>query len=265
MVCSKGFIREFLLQLYAEMAHDCTRGTWTCFESRGIPDWTPAGGYTTPSQSIVPLHLKWALVFEDPLPTTTAAAAAAAAVRQGQQTAEGADLSDDAVPTAGGGGGGDGGGAQLTLCKGCPRSWLNNGERIAVGGAPTSFGRVSFNITSKLQPPSPSSTATDATVEASVLLAAPAHAAAAAAAAGAAAAAPPSVALTLRAPAGFVMSGVTVNGKASTDFDSAAETVAVPLSTSSASSTSSDAATGASTEEDEVAPTRLVVSYTYKK
>ena len=264
MVCSKGFIREFLLQLYAEMAHDCTRGTWTCFESRGIPDWTPAGGYTTPSQSIVPLHLKWALVFEDPLATTTAAAAAAAAVRQGQQTAEGADLSDDAVPTAGGGGGGDGG-AQLTLCKGCPRSWLNNGERIAVGGAPTSFGRVSFNITSKLQPPSPSSTATDATVEASVLLAAPAHAAAAAAAAGAAAAAPPSVALTLRAPAGFVMSGVTVNGKASTDFDSAAETVAVPLSASSTSSTSSGAATGVSTEEDEVAPTRLVVSYTYKK
>ena len=98
-------------------------------------------------------------------------------------------------------------------------------------------------------------TATDATVEASVLLAAPAHAAAGAAAA------PPSVALTLRAPAGFVMSGVTVNGKASTDFDSAAETVTVPLSTSS----TSDAATGVSTEEDEAAPTRLVVSYTYKK
>lgn len=59
-------IEEFVLQLYAEMAHDCTRGSWTCFESRGIPNWTPAGGYTTPSQSIVPLHVKWMLAWEDP-------------------------------------------------------------------------------------------------------------------------------------------------------------------------------------------------------
>ena len=40
----------FLLQLWAEMAHVCTRGSWTCFESRGMPNFTPAGGYTTPSQ-----------------------------------------------------------------------------------------------------------------------------------------------------------------------------------------------------------------------
>ena len=60
-------VEEFVLQLYAEMAHDCTRGSWTCFESRGIPNWTPAGGYTTPSQSIVPLNVKWMLAWEDPM------------------------------------------------------------------------------------------------------------------------------------------------------------------------------------------------------
>ena len=49
------------------MAHDCTRGTWTCFESRQIPNGTPAGGYTTPSQSKVPLDVKFALVFADPV------------------------------------------------------------------------------------------------------------------------------------------------------------------------------------------------------
>ena len=60
-------VEQFVLQLYAEMAHDCTRGSWTCFESRGIPNWTPAGGYTTPSQSIVPLNVKWMLAWEDPM------------------------------------------------------------------------------------------------------------------------------------------------------------------------------------------------------
>ena len=39
-------------QLYAEIAHACTRGSWTCFETRGLPDWTPAGGYSTPSQMV---------------------------------------------------------------------------------------------------------------------------------------------------------------------------------------------------------------------
>ena len=48
-------------------------GSWTCFESRGIPDWTPAGGYTEASQSIVPLHTKWMLVFESPPSASDAA------------------------------------------------------------------------------------------------------------------------------------------------------------------------------------------------
>eukprot|EP00039_Didymoeca_costata_P002904 m.63678 g.63678 ORF g.63678 m.63678 type:complete len:1036 (+) comp11594_c0_seq2:140-3247(+) len=62
-----NLIEPFLLQFYSEMAHDCTRGTWTCYESRGLPNFIPAGGYTTPSQVIVPLHLKWMLVFSDPI------------------------------------------------------------------------------------------------------------------------------------------------------------------------------------------------------
>ena len=41
-------IELFLLQFFAEMAHACTRGSWTCFESRVLPQGTPGGGYTTP-------------------------------------------------------------------------------------------------------------------------------------------------------------------------------------------------------------------------
>ena len=41
-----SLIGPFLLQLYAEMAHVCSRGSWTCFESRTLPNGTPAGGYS---------------------------------------------------------------------------------------------------------------------------------------------------------------------------------------------------------------------------
>ena len=170
-----GFVREFLLQLYAEMAHDCTRGTWTCFESRGIPDWTPAGGYTTPSQSIVPLHVKWMLVFEEP--HTNA----------------------------------------LTLCKTCPRSWLQSGELIAVEDAPTSHGRISYNISSsentrvhaavKLDPPPVGSHAPTPALS--------------------------SVTLTLRAPWGRIIAGASVGegvgGMKKVAFDADAESVEVPV------------------------------------
>ena len=40
--------------------------------------------------------------------------------------------------------------AALTLTKTTPRSWLQAGERLAVRNAPTSHGRVSFNISSAL-------------------------------------------------------------------------------------------------------------------
>ena len=110
-----GLIDHFLLQLYAEIAVDCTRGTWTCFESRGIPNWTPAGGYTTPSQSIVPLHVKWMLVWETPRPL----AAANAPI--------------------------------ISLCKATPRAWMASGKTIAVRNAPTTHGRVSFLVQSLLE------------------------------------------------------------------------------------------------------------------
>jgi hypothetical protein len=60
-------VEQFLLQLYAEVAHACSRGSWTCFEQRGLPDRTPAGGYATPAQLIAPLNVKWMLIWVDPL------------------------------------------------------------------------------------------------------------------------------------------------------------------------------------------------------
>ena len=57
---------------YSEVAHDCSRGSWTCFETRGLPDWTPAGGYAAPAQGVVPLHVRWMLLFEDPINATIA-------------------------------------------------------------------------------------------------------------------------------------------------------------------------------------------------
>jgi hypothetical protein len=108
-----GLVEHFLLQLFSEMAHDCTRGSWTCFESRGISDWTPAGGYTEASQSIVPLHVKWMLVFEPP-PTTAGA-------------------------------------RSLQLFKATPRAWLTHGKRMSVKHAPTvGHGRVSMSVVSEL-------------------------------------------------------------------------------------------------------------------
>ena len=107
-----GLIEPFLLQLYAEMAHVCTRGTWTCFESRSFTSdsakVTPAGGYASPAQMVVPLHTKFMLVFEDPIS------------------------------------------GSLQLCKAIPRSWLQEGERVVVRQAPTSRGRVSLTLSSQL-------------------------------------------------------------------------------------------------------------------
>eukprot|EP01043_Picozoa_sp_COSAG02_P002120 COSAG02_NODE_48_length_45421_cov_103.222100_13_plen_244_part_00 len=67
---TKGFAELFVLQLYSEIAHDCSRGSWTCFETRGLPNWTPAGGYAAPAQAVVPLHVRWMLLFEDPIKDT---------------------------------------------------------------------------------------------------------------------------------------------------------------------------------------------------
>jgi len=58
--------REALLLLYSIMAHQYTRGTWTAPETRPVFDNSPAAPYCTPAQLIVPLMVKWLLVFEDP-------------------------------------------------------------------------------------------------------------------------------------------------------------------------------------------------------
>ena len=61
------FIREYLLTLYAIMAHQYTRGSWTAPETRNIdPEGRGAAPYCTPAQLVVPMMARWMLVFEDP-------------------------------------------------------------------------------------------------------------------------------------------------------------------------------------------------------
>jgi hypothetical protein len=70
-------IREALLLLYSDMAHQYTRGTWTAPETRSIlPDQVIAP-YCTPAQLVVALLTKWLLVFEDPKSETVWLAKAA--------------------------------------------------------------------------------------------------------------------------------------------------------------------------------------------
>jgi len=59
-------IEPFLLHLYAVSAHSYTRGTWTTPESASIDRDTPTIAYASAGVNLVPLYLKWALVFEEP-------------------------------------------------------------------------------------------------------------------------------------------------------------------------------------------------------
>jgi hypothetical protein len=59
-------IREALLMMYSDMAHQYTRGTWTAPETRNVLIDRPAAPYCTPAQLVVALMTKWLLVFEDP-------------------------------------------------------------------------------------------------------------------------------------------------------------------------------------------------------
>ena len=59
-------IREALLMMYSDMAHQYTRGTWTAPETRNVLFDRPATPYCTPSQLVVPLMTRWLLAFEDP-------------------------------------------------------------------------------------------------------------------------------------------------------------------------------------------------------
>jgi len=62
--------REALLVLYAAMAHQYTRGTWTAPETRPVFLDDPAAPYCTPAQLVVSLMTRWMLVFEDPISDT---------------------------------------------------------------------------------------------------------------------------------------------------------------------------------------------------
>jgi hypothetical protein len=63
-------IREALLLMYAVMAHQYTRGTWTAPETRPVFNDNPAAPYCTPAQLVVALMTRWSLVFEDPMSET---------------------------------------------------------------------------------------------------------------------------------------------------------------------------------------------------
>jgi hypothetical protein len=91
------------------------------------------------------------------------------------------------------------------LAMGAPRAWLEDGQRVSVDGAPTSFGRIGFTIDSQIGA---------GTVKAAVRLPAAPFAA--------------TVKLRLRAPEGKRLQSVTVNGKEWKQFDSEEESVTLP-------------------------------------
>ena len=60
-------IPRFLLHFYAMSAHAYTRGTWTPPESSNFTDRDrPTRTYASTGVHIVPIYLKWMLVFEEP-------------------------------------------------------------------------------------------------------------------------------------------------------------------------------------------------------
>ena len=61
-----GRIREALLMLYSDMAHQYTRGTWLAPETRRLQEGAEAAPYCTPAQLVVALMTRWLIVLEDP-------------------------------------------------------------------------------------------------------------------------------------------------------------------------------------------------------
>jgi hypothetical protein len=59
-------VRRYLLLLYSIMAHQYTRATWTAPETRNIDPERFAAPYCTPAQLVVPMMVRWMVVFEDP-------------------------------------------------------------------------------------------------------------------------------------------------------------------------------------------------------
>jgi len=92
----------------------------------------------------------------------------------------------------------------LWLAKGTPRSWLEEGKKISVAGAPTRWGRVSFTLTSQVS---------QGKVEGQVVL--PVSFAG-------------TIKLRLRLPEGRRIQSATVNGRLAAKFDPEEETVTLP-------------------------------------
>jgi len=59
-------IREALLMLYSDMAHQYTRGSWTAPETRSIIPDREIAPYCSPAQLAMAMMTRWLLVFEDP-------------------------------------------------------------------------------------------------------------------------------------------------------------------------------------------------------
>ena len=59
-------IRQALLMLYSDMAHQYTRGTWTAPETRSIIPDHDIAPYCSPAQLVMAMMTRWLLVFEDP-------------------------------------------------------------------------------------------------------------------------------------------------------------------------------------------------------
>jgi len=93
----------------------------------------------------------------------------------------------------------------LWLAKAAPRAWLEDGRTISVAAAPTRWGRVGYSITSHVK---------SGMIRASLDL--PENGIAA------------EIRLRLRAPRDLRLRSVTVDGRASLDFDAAHEVVIVP-------------------------------------
>lgn len=158
-------IREALLMMYSDMAHQYTRGTWTAPETRNVLIDRVAAPYCTPAQLVVNLMTRWLLVFEDPQSET------------------------------------------LWLGKAIPRNWLEDGKKTSVSAAPTRWGRVGYTIDSHIN---------TGTILAKIVLPQSFNA---------------ETRLRLRAPAGFTLKSVTVNGKPWTQFNPDEETVIIPAAT----------------------------------
>jgi len=92
----------------------------------------------------------------------------------------------------------------LWLAKATPRAWLENGKRISVKNAPTRWGRVSYEVLSRLD---------EGTVRARITL--PKGLAAA-------------TKLRLRIPKPHVIKSVQVDGKPWSAFDPQEEAVSLP-------------------------------------